>query len=497
MVRPQPGGAADPQRGARRRRNGARRARDVVRSHEPGARRVRGARGDDAGRARSRRLLDARAAQRGGGRARRGAAWALGFTNPMAGPILVGKLGWEDVTSLRIWVRPKRLRKRPAGRCARPVSACSTSVTRHRSPRITSCAMPRYLNWRYADSPRPYLRVEDGRGWAVVTHAVWHGYSSAVVCEAVGGPRLLRRCVQAVDADLAVAMVNPGEERTYLAAGFVPTPAHDPLHRQAADGRRAGAAEATQSVALHARRPGLLLMRRLIFATQKLDPDDPVLAATVPMVRALAARVDELVVLCDSAVPAAVPANARVHEFGARTQAERGARFVAALARELRPRPIGVVAHMVPLYAVLAAPLVRPLGDPARALVHALEGARGRARRREGVDGGRLGRRALVPARLEEGARDRARHRRRRVRLHGGARRAVARARARPLLAGEGARDDPARRGARRRARRGARLRRDVRGVQAQPRAAGRRRRARRPGAARASFRRSSRAATC
>jgi glycosyltransferase involved in cell wall biosynthesis len=105
-------------------------------------------------------------------------------------------------------------------------------------------------------------------------------------------------------------------------------------------------------------------MRRLIFATQKLDPNDPVLAATVPMVRALAARVDELVVLCDSAVPAAVPANARVHEFGARTQAERGARFTAALARELHPRPLGVVAHMIPLYALLAAPLVRPLRVP-------------------------------------------------------------------------------------------------------------------------------------
>ena len=73
-------------------------------------------------------------------------------------------------------------------------------------------------------------------------------------------------------------------------------------------------------------------MAKLIFATQKLDPDDPVLAATVPMVRALAERVDELVVLCDSAVPAAVPPNARVHEFGARSQAERGARFTAALA---------------------------------------------------------------------------------------------------------------------------------------------------------------------
>ena len=105
-------------------------------------------------------------------------------------------------------------------------------------------------------------------------------------------------------------------------------------------------------------------MRRLIFATQKLDPGDPVLAATVPMVRALAARVDEVVVLCDSAVPGVVPANVTVREFGASTQAQRGAKFVAALVRELRPRPLGVVAHMVPLYAVLAAPVVRPLGVP-------------------------------------------------------------------------------------------------------------------------------------
>jgi glycosyltransferase involved in cell wall biosynthesis len=105
-------------------------------------------------------------------------------------------------------------------------------------------------------------------------------------------------------------------------------------------------------------------VQKLVFATQKLDPGDPVLAATVPMVRALAARVDELVVLCDSAVPEAVPENTRVHAFGAATQLQRGARFEAALACELRPRPVGVVAHMVPLYAVIAAPLVRPLGIP-------------------------------------------------------------------------------------------------------------------------------------
>jgi glycosyltransferase involved in cell wall biosynthesis len=101
---------------------------------------------------------------------------------------------------------------------------------------------------------------------------------------------------------------------------------------------------------------------KLIFCTQRLDPFDPVLAATVPMVRALAERVDELVVLCDTA-RTDVAGNVRVHEFGAATQVQRGARFERALARELRGCD-GVVAHMVPLYAVLAAPLVRPRRIP-------------------------------------------------------------------------------------------------------------------------------------
>jgi glycosyltransferase involved in cell wall biosynthesis len=100
---------------------------------------------------------------------------------------------------------------------------------------------------------------------------------------------------------------------------------------------------------------------KLIFCTQRLDAADPVLAATVPMVRALAARVDELVVLCDTATVAVD--GVRVREFGSSTQVQRGARFTAALARELKGSG-GVVAHMVPLYAVLAAPLVRPLRIP-------------------------------------------------------------------------------------------------------------------------------------
>ena len=105
-------------------------------------------------------------------------------------------------------------------------------------------------------------------------------------------------------------------------------------------------------------------MRRLLFLTQRIDPGDPVLAATVSMVRALAARVQEVAVLCDTAVPGSLPENCRVRAFGARTRAGRGLRFEAALVRELLPRPDAVVAHMVPLYVLLAAPLVRPLGVP-------------------------------------------------------------------------------------------------------------------------------------
>src|SRR5581483_9482932 len=174
VVRPQPGGAAHRQRGARRGRDAARRARDELLSDVPGPCRLRRARGDDAGRA-----------------------------------------------------RPKRLRRTGRGGF-RVEPSCPAFEPRHEA-RFDAHHILRdaaYLTWRYADSPRLYHRVESDGGWAVVTHSVWHGFSAAVVCEAVGAglPSLLRRCVRAVDADLAVAMVNPGEERAYLAAGFAPTP---------------------------------------------------------------------------------------------------------------------------------------------------------------------------------------------------------------------------------------------------------------------------------
>ncbi|HET7045371.1 MAG TPA: glycosyltransferase family 4 protein [Gaiellaceae bacterium] len=106
------------------------------------------------------------------------------------------------------------------------------------------------------------------------------------------------------------------------------------------------------------------MTRRLVFVTQRIDPDDPNLGATVALVRALASRLDEVVVLALDGKPGALPGNARLRSFGGGSRAGRGARFAAALARELSPRPLAVLAHMSPIYAVLAAPLARPLGVP-------------------------------------------------------------------------------------------------------------------------------------
>jgi glycosyltransferase involved in cell wall biosynthesis len=105
-------------------------------------------------------------------------------------------------------------------------------------------------------------------------------------------------------------------------------------------------------------------MRRLVFITQQVDPEHPWLAAAVPKIRALAARVDEVAVLADRAVDGVLPANCRVRPFGAPSRLGRGRLWLGALRRELSPQPLAVVAHQIPLFVILAAPLVRPRRIP-------------------------------------------------------------------------------------------------------------------------------------
>jgi glycosyltransferase involved in cell wall biosynthesis len=101
---------------------------------------------------------------------------------------------------------------------------------------------------------------------------------------------------------------------------------------------------------------------RLVFATQRVDSQHPALAATIPKIRALAQRVDELVVVSQSGDVRELPDGVELQTFDAPSRLQRGVSFERALARVLPAD--AVVAHMIPLYVVLAAPLVRPRRIP-------------------------------------------------------------------------------------------------------------------------------------
>jgi glycosyltransferase involved in cell wall biosynthesis len=104
---------------------------------------------------------------------------------------------------------------------------------------------------------------------------------------------------------------------------------------------------------------------RLVFITQKVDRDDPILGAAVAKIAALAARCDEVVVLCGAVGGHDLPAHVSFRTFAAPTRFRRGSRFVAALISVLlRRRAHALVAHSVPIYLVLAAPLAKPLRVP-------------------------------------------------------------------------------------------------------------------------------------
>jgi GNAT superfamily N-acetyltransferase len=180
-----------------------------------------------------------------------GAVMAVGFTNPQAGPILVGRVGWADVRPLRLWarvLRPLELvrrRGRPGGLPGAPDTARVRSIERF-GPEAAEAASrvpfpdhlvrdEAYLNWRYADSPRGYRcfgAFRDGRltGFAVLGHKPYRGISTAYVADLVAADpadarALLRRTVREArgGADAVIALAGPSRA-PFLATGFVPMP---------------------------------------------------------------------------------------------------------------------------------------------------------------------------------------------------------------------------------------------------------------------------------
>jgi GNAT superfamily N-acetyltransferase len=172
-----------------------------------------------------------------------GAAAALGFTNWQAGPILVGKLGWRDVTQLRLWLRPlrlrvdePRLRQLPADETLEQFGPETDAVYAEASRKWGNHVVrhAEYLNWRFAESPRSYriLAARSGRrvtGWAVVGLSDFAGIGRIGLVADLVAARfsvardLLRRSARAIDARGLAALVSPAERAAYVAAGFLPT----------------------------------------------------------------------------------------------------------------------------------------------------------------------------------------------------------------------------------------------------------------------------------
>src|SRR5918912_1261993 len=100
---------------------------------------------------------------------------------------------------------------------------------------------------------------------------------------------------------------------------------------------------------------------RLALVTQTLDPEHGSLAQTLDVVDALAARTEELVVLCRESRASTLPANVRVRTFGAASKVARGLAFERAFAAA---RADAVLVHMVPTFLVSAAPLAKARRTP-------------------------------------------------------------------------------------------------------------------------------------
>ncbi|MBI3305363.1 glycosyltransferase family 4 protein [Candidatus Parcubacteria bacterium] len=97
---------------------------------------------------------------------------------------------------------------------------------------------------------------------------------------------------------------------------------------------------------------------KLLMITRKIDPADPRASFTIGWVEALAARVEQLNVICQERGAWTAPANVRVYSLGKEIgagklrQLWRLLRFCQSLTREVD----GVFCHQNPIYTILVAP---------------------------------------------------------------------------------------------------------------------------------------------
>jgi hypothetical protein len=210
--------------------------------------------------------------------AERGADGVLAYhPSPRSWPLFVGKLGFHQLWSGRLWARVLSAsgvaayalrRPRPAGGLPSPgldpEPAGGDRIERIESfvPEIAELAGstpgnaavrdPAYLTWRYGASPRDYRCFGVFAGEAPVAvaalgYAARRGVAAATILDVLASPGsssaatdVLRRCVREArtGADAVIALPPRGLHGSFLRAGFLPM--HQSL-RVAGKDLRAGA----------------------------------------------------------------------------------------------------------------------------------------------------------------------------------------------------------------------------------------------------------------
>jgi GNAT superfamily N-acetyltransferase len=152
----------------------------------------------------------------------RGVACVLAFASAPTAPLFLGPLGWTSIGKLRVWARPVRIHKLWESTEFSVESTDGDAASNWPNHVIRDVD---YLAWRYGNSPRRYDIVGSASGYTAVWPAKRHkGRTISVVADHVGSPDLLSVARKLAQARLQFALPAPEQRRSYLAAGFLPTP---------------------------------------------------------------------------------------------------------------------------------------------------------------------------------------------------------------------------------------------------------------------------------
>ena len=161
-----------------------------------------------------------------------GSVCVLAFASAPTRPLFLGPLGWTQIDRRRVWARPLPIGRRRGARRIDRFEERHETVAAAAAPRLGNHILrdSRYLNWRYAESPRGYRMLDaDLGGFAVVGFTRRKGLRIALLMELVGEDEdvttLLRGALAAARGSAALLAV-PSPVLTsarLLRQGFLPT----------------------------------------------------------------------------------------------------------------------------------------------------------------------------------------------------------------------------------------------------------------------------------